>query len=757
MAIDYQFPYSKVIREDGEVIPAGDHNKQEKQIECLTDAVGNYRFSQGSIESRITNISGDLADVNNELITINNAINGIQTDISDLDVRVTTLESSPPVGNLDDLGDVSVPAPAIGNILTYTVSGWTDAPPPETGLDGIDVNLTGIQDGDSIVFEAGTGTGDGVFRPQNLRVLIASGAPGDPNESEVIDVNEIRFLTDTDPGEQHNVIQVDDGIAYIGGIAPPDALSTLTGLTGLVTGRLSTDGSTTYPPTLSAGDLYSSITQNSSWTFDTTGSEFSSASLGNLILAINGVDVANVDLAVNFVEGNRATGQVIANYNTQGSGDPIVAGVVSFAGGSLTIVSVGPTGVIATDLYQRGAAQISLTAPALQTGYNIVTLRHVTSGTATATLEWFYDTDPAGGGTDPALTATDLVENTPVLKSLSGVDYYDVGSTFDLDITGVRLFNNAYHSSSAPITVATGWDGNPVVTITDPEVSGVSNPAAISETMTVSGLTLTVVPEIMDSDAQATSTPRDPYGTYSTLTTSSKNFVIMSVTANSTSIYDSFVDERYRLPNTTNFNVTVTGAGAGLAWAPSPALWNSSTSISGLGELQVYDHTAGSAENRLVYPTFDYSNGVNFQPQPNPDYSSIGPGTLTYYRVFRASDVLSKSNGIITFPGVAEADLAAGLDLRIKVPGKTMWLDLATAFNGGTFPTNAPYPTGTDGEGCRINSGVNSLDINNRIEFSLGTLGTDVTSDYQLILEITYASSAVTEIIGTGAGVSINW
>lgn len=731
-----QFPYSKVIREDGEVIPASDHNKQEHQIECLTEAVGDYDFSQGTIEERLRNAV---------------------TAIGSLDDRIDALEGATPVVSLDDLSDVTITSPLIGEVLTFTSTGWRNRPNSGSGGSlGFEVDLTGIQEGDSLVFDANTST-SGIFRPRDRRVKVVSGAPGSAEESQVEEVNEIRFITDTGVGEAHYVTQIAAGVAYIGGGAPPSALSTLTGLSGLVTGRLSDDplSLTTYPPATPAGSSYTKITQNATWTFDTIGGEFGNASLGNLILRVNGVDVANIDLEANFREDDRATGQVMANYDVQGSGSVITNGVVTFTGGTLSILSVQPSSGIPLDSYQIGAARITLTSAALRKGYNEVILRHVASATNSATLDWFYDTDPAGAGTNPSISATDLTEGTPVLKPLSGINYYDTGSTFDLDITGLRLFNNVYHSSSAPITVSTTWNGSPTIAITDPSVSGVSNPADIGETMTVSNLSTTVLSNIQDSDARATSTPRDPYGSYSAVQTASHNFVIMSVPANSTSIYDSFVDERYRLANTTNFNFPITGIGSGSSWVPFPAQWDSNDDISGTTELQVYDHTA-SPRNRLIYPVFDYSNSAAFQPQPNPDYSGLA-GAKQYYRVFRATDGLAKSNGIITFPGVTESDLSAGLGLRIKVPGKTVWLDLASAFNAGTFPTGAVFPTGVDGEGCRINSGVNNLNLNGRIEFSLGAYGTDSSSDFQLILEISYTGSSVTEIIGSGAGVSINW
>lgn len=56
---DLQFPYEKVLRANGEIIPNEDHNKQEKQIEALTEAVGSYNFPAGTIEERLTDLEND--------------------------------------------------------------------------------------------------------------------------------------------------------------------------------------------------------------------------------------------------------------------------------------------------------------------------------------------------------------------------------------------------------------------------------------------------------------------------------------------------------------------------------------------------------------------------------------------------------------------------------------------------------------------------------------------------------------------------
>lgn len=721
MAFKYQFPYVKIIRDNGEIVPNSDHNKQEDQIECLTDAVGNYQFVSGSIEDRLQD-----------------------------------LESTSAIGDprdLDDLDDVDVPTPTIGNVLTFAgpTAGWIDSPPSASAVGDLDdlgdVATVGAVSGDTLGFNGAD------WVPVNRQVSVYSDLPGSPGEQTALNIDEIRFVTQAGIGEDHFVTLIGNA-AYIGGGSPPAPLNgDIGGLGALVTGRMS-QSNVNYPTALINGDIYNRITQTNAFTFDPPLAGFGLASFGNLILNINGIDVANIDLAANFVELNRATGQNTAAYNTQGTGDVIVAGVVSFVGGSLMIVSVDPD-ILTADEFQLGVAQIVVTATALRIGYNFLRLSH-NVGTAvhqTNLLEWFYDTDPAGGGTDPSVSAASLAEDVPVLKHLSGISYYDTGSTFDLGITSLRTFNNVYHQSEAPLSVVTTWDGSPTINIADGSVSGLSTPPDIAETMTVTGFSLTVNPGIQNNDAIADATPRDPYASYGTVSTGNNNFVIMSNGPNSTEIFDDFTDERFRLPNIIDFDVIVP-FGTGF-----PNLFDSTVSLltgPRANELQVYDFEEASGQNRVRWPSFDYSNGANFQPQVNPDYSGLGGSDRTYYRVFRST--ISQTNGIITFPGLAEADLASDISLRIKVPSKTVWLDLIVAFNGGTFPVNAPLGSaGIDGEGCRINSGVNSLDINGQIEFSLGAIGTDFSSDFQLIIEIVYANSTVAELLGTGPGLSINW
>jgi hypothetical protein len=587
-------------------------------------------------------------------------------------------------------------------------------------------------------------------------ITVSSDVAGGPDEVSVSQVNHIRFVTQQTPGSDHFVISRPNGEVFIGGSAAPDTLNgkVLTGFPATFTGRLS-DGNINYKGADPAGSSVAYINRTTAVTLDTPdiASSWGFASLGNLILDINGTDVANIDLAANFAEINRSLGQVIANYNTTGTGDTVVAGVVTFTGGTLELLFVGPTSGLDTDDYQRANARITLTATAMRQGYNVLTLRHAHGPVETATpVEWFLDLDPAGAPQDPDMASTALAEGTPVLKALSGINYYDAGSTFLLSTVGNDLFNNVYHDSEAPIETS-GFPGvsSSSIPVTDPSVTGLSTPPAIAETMTVTGLVITAVSGQQANDAQITVTPRDPYGSYTPEVSLSGNYTLMTSPTSSTLTEEFFQDELYRLPLTTNFDALV------------PSLtgnWVSATSLldgSRTGELQVYNHEDALNKNQLRQPGFDYTTAFN--PSGNPDYSSLSAGLLfKYARVYQAT--VDKSNGIISVPGLAETDvnnaLLSNVLIDVKVPTKTVWLSLNKPFSLSTFTTGADITGGTDGEGCRINSGVHSPSVDGQIQFTLGQFFTGASTNRLLYLRITYAhGSFPNRLHGGGAGLSV--
>ena len=597
---------------------------------------------------------------------------------------------------------------------------------------------------------AGGGGGTGI--------AVASGPSGDADEVQVSSVTKIRFLTQFLPGEDHFVISRPNGEVYVGGITPPDTLQgkILTGQPTTFLGRLS-DLNLNYKGGDPAGTQVNYITRDVTLTLNTpdVASSWAFASLGNLILDINGADVANIDLAANFLEVNRALGQNVTNYNTTGTGDTISGGVVTFTGGSLSILSVQPTAGVDTDDFQRGEAEISITSAALQQGYNSIQIRHeVGPSTYTSTLvELFWDTDPSGASNDPLVASTALVENTPALNTLSGISYYGTGSTFDMSTSGQRLFNNVYEADEEPLLVS-GVPGVADVglNVADLSVSGVSVPPQIGETMTVSGYQITIPAELQVNDVRVTVTPRDPYGSYTAEQSASNNYTVMSAAPSSSATEEFFQDEDYRFPlNTPSFNL-VPGSVTGNFTSATSLLDSSRTN-----ELQVYDHTTGGFKNQLIHPYFDFTTG--FQPLGNPDYSALAPNTnFRYVRVYQAT--IDKSNGILSVPGLTDLDvnnaLSSNVLIDVKVPTKTVWLSLNKPFTLATFNNGASLTTGVDGEGCRIDSGVYSPNINGQIRFTLGPYFTGATTSRTLFLRITYAHDGIPRVLnGSGPGMSI--
>jgi len=588
-------------------------------------------------------------------------------------------------------------------------------------------------------------------------ISVSSGPSGDPDEVQVSGVSKIRFLTKYLPGEDHFVISRPNGEIYVGGITPPDTLQgkVLTGQPTVVVGRLS-DLNVNYKGADPAGDQVNYITRGVALTMTTPdgASSWSYASLGNLILNINGFDVANIDLNANFSEPNRALGQVIGNYNTIGTGDPISGGVVTFTGGTLNLLSVQPTQGIDTDDFQRGQADIILAGAALRQGYNTVTLRHAPASTYTATtVEFFWDQDTAGGGNDPAVSATALTENTPTFKVLSGISYYGAGSTFSLSTLGARLLNNVYEQDELPLLVS-GFPGvaSVGINVADASVVGPSVPPAIGESMSVSNYPIVVPVGQQANDARVTVTPRDPYGSYTTEQSPSQNFTIMSAADSSTNTEEFFQDENYRFPLTTPSFDLVPGSLTGNFTSATSLL-----DVSRTKELQVYNHTTGSFKNQLIHPFFNFTS--SFKPLGNPSYAPLSPNTsFQYVRVFKAPS--DKSSGILSVPGLTDVDinnaLLSNVLIDIKVPGKTVWLSLNKPFTLSTFNLGASFVTGTNGEGCRINSGVDSPNINGQIGFTLGSYFTGASTNQTLFIRITYTHNAIPRVInGSGPGMSV--
>jgi hypothetical protein len=563
-------------------------------------------------------------------------------------------------------------------------------------------------------------------------IKVYSAPSGDPNEVQVLNVNKLRFIQEYTPGGHHVVFDAGSGECWVGVQPPPLTLqgqNLITYPTKYI-GGLSFSPTSTYKIADPAGSIINYITRGNSWNVSTPVACFGYASVGLLVLSLNGIDIAVIDLGVNFMEANRATGQIIAGYNTQGAGSPIAAGVVSFVGGQLQINSVAPASIPITDMYQRGSATITINGCLIE-GYNILQLRHVVAPlTYTANLwECYEDTDPSGPANDPSVTLLDMSLNSLVVKWLSGVKHCGFGSQFDQDMTAVRVANNVYHSTLLCVLL----DSFPGLSANYPTFAecGVAPFPNVGSTFQfVNRLVTLNVADAYSESASLVGTPRDPYGSYAAYVIS-KNILVNTYSSPSTSLWEPCVDENWRLPSA--------------AYDTPPSPWTGNWDST--GDLNTYDTADGLQyrNNGVLYPEFNYQ--VGWEPSAGqPDYTPIWAANAPrwLWRGFRDNNI-SHSSGTIRLPGITDAMLAASQILVwIKVPTKTGWLRLhGTLYNAAGW-------TGVDNDPCRTTGGSG-----NDHKFTLATLGTNSASDWGIIIRIEIPNRTSPEI--TGAWGMIGW
>ena len=176
--------------------------------------------------------------------------------------------------------------------------------------------------------------------------------------------------------------------------------------------------------------------------------------------------------------------------------------------------------------------------------------------------------------------------------------------------------------------------------------------------------------------------------------------LVDTYTDNSTRIYEDFVSETNRLNSAfTQFN---------------------STNVLSNIDLQIYN-------SKLVYPQLDFSSFYN-----NPNYLNL-TGDRCFIRKFWHSNV-SHSNGLFgIISNIKEEDLNTKVKIEISLDSIN-WYNCCSDYIGGTL---------INGNGCRINSDTNSLNINNKIEFTLGlNKFTNSTSNWGIYIKITFLDAA---------------
>lgn len=459
--------------------------------------------------------------------------------------------------------------------------------------------------------------------------------------------------------------------AQLAELLPPDAESlhnqvlVMAG-TVLKNGYLAADPAAAYESGKGAGSLVSYIINDPTLTLTTPNSTtaVNQGDKGKFELWINGAKTDEFDLASRFQEANRATAQTGLPANS--------------TGGKITVSSIVK---YAISLYQKVNAYVTIAAADLRTGYNEIVLKHTgtTGGDQTAaSYKVFYDTSTA----TPTITGLDVTLQTVAPKWLSGVQYAGAGTTVLVDAVGNALMDNTYVAD--PITL-TGLHGAATATVApaDAAVTGLSVPPAIGETMTVTDKVLTLsTANQATKDARLTATPKDPHGSYVAVQSVSKKLLVNTFGARSTAVVEHFDDETYRLPLSWDSNDTsssVTGQ------------WDSSVALP-VGNAQ--QGVVADSENGLLYPAEDFTP---FTPDNTANYTGRS-GDAVYLRAFLTAS--PKSSIQLVLYGVAAGIGQVGasdLNVEVKLPGQTGWLDCAKPYDGAAG-VNA------DGNGAMVGS-----------------------------------------------------
>jgi len=540
------------------------------------------------------------------------------------------------------------------------------------------------------------------------------GSPSDGGFTDgLLDFVEDNLVVDT----------IDDINEILKDIAPPDAVTlqgkTLTHNATTKTGKLPTGLPAAYYEngsggTLSAGTTLTNIIASNSLTISSPSPSdtFNKGDEGLLkvkqAIGNNTYNVvATLDIVANYVKVIDTTQTTFPNWDNQGSGDPCTNGIVNLTNsrGSLQVTSIGWYNDF--NKWQKMNCQINVTN--LDGGFNSWKLLHdLTTDQESNALTLYYGNE----NTALSFSATpDLVFNSygSNTKYVSGVRYYTTGDNFTISYTGANVYKNYYHPTS--VSTWTWAAYNASAQTLNPGDTGVAetSPPAYDGNITVSKAVAVAASNYRSEDSIFSASLLHPWKTTASASSPSHGFMISTYGNFATELLDSFEDENYRLP--AGDYDTIPGAISGL--------WDSTGLLSNGQALQY----AGN----LQYPTVN----LTAKSPAGPNYSTGFSGNQVYYRAFRKSGSAASSVAL-SLTGLVGANVgivgSGNINVEVKLPTQTGWLDAAKPFDAGTFGN------GPDGTGC--------LATQSGIIWSL-TFGGKSTanSGYMIIVRITFRTA----------------
>ena len=302
---------------------------------------------------------------------------------------------------------------------------------------------------------------------------------------------------------------------------------------------------------------------------------------------------------------------------------------------------------------------------------------------------------------------------------ISGVYYYALNSQFTIDINDIDFIN----SESFPLNQVTAVGaeyGLPQLDIPGSSLTGWTNSYDnINASYQKTDWAITAVLCTVNNTANISARTED-WSSGAWVNSANDSICVFSLSDTSTAFYESFRRETRRLTS---------------AWGA----WDNTQ------DLNAYDDNLGLQYqcDRLVYPSVNFTT---YDPLPGsqPNYSASA-GTRTLFLDFNDSGV-SHSNGIFSFAdhNIVETDITGGnFDIDISLDGVN-WYDCNSGYLGGAL---------SDGDGCRIDTGVYSITANNSIRFTLGIGGATLVgtgpSSWGIFLRFRWAPAMAGKYLGT--------
>ena len=480
-----------------------------------------------------------------------------------------------------------------------------------------------------------------------------------------------------------------------------NALEIYQNTTQLFPGYLASDALATYSPSKAAGSQVPYIVKDSDFVLNTPTPEtgINEGDKGLLEMFVNGALVDSFDLATAFDEANRDGSQV---YTIEGGG---TVAMYQGVNGKMRILAVDKYADFTA--YQKVVALLDLAAGGFVVGWNYITLKHTdldSGDQVSEDFEIFNDVNTISPTLDPISVV--IADNTHP-KFLSGVRYLGANDVVKVSSGGNALFDNTYVQDPVKFT----GNGFPTTVLapTDTSISGVSNPPVKAEKATITDKLITLsVANKCDADARLAGTPKDPFGTYTGVTSPSVNMLLSTFGVRSTPTREYFDDESYRLP--LSFDPQDTSS-------PLTGHWNSEDLLTN-GNAQQY--VVVDNDHGLMYPD---KNFTGYQPANTANYSAFA-GVQQYMRGFLASS--PKASIALELLGVSGGigQVGAGdMNVEIKLGSQTGWLDCAKSFDGsagvaadglGAMVGNISYAGGKATLNCTF-GGKSSYDSNGRL------------------------------------------